>query len=141
MATPSNNTATVKVATSRTRKTKEAAKATVYAKVFSEVADIDTKDAKIERGLRQATHAITAQVHLLKGEIMQLETVLDKAIETKKVKLINDGNDITDTATYVANLISAENAVTKAEEAIETLNKKIEYLENLLKEINTEESI
>lgn len=140
MSTPTNNNAVASKAT-RTRKSKEAAKATVYAKIFSEVADIDTKDAKITRGLRQAEHAIKAQIHLLQGEGMQLESILDAKILNKKVALINDGREITDTKSYVDGLIRANNEVVQAEEAIDKLEAKIAYLEGLLSEITSEETI
>ncbi len=143
MSTPTNNQEVVATpsTTKRVRKPKEAAKATVYAKIFSEVADIDTKDAKIERGLRQAKHAIQAQIHLLQGEGMQLENVLDTAVMNKKVALINNGRDIDDTKRYVDGLIIANNRVVEAEEAIDKLEAKISYLEGLLKEITSEETI
>lgn len=89
---------------------------------------------------RQAIAALESQISSLKGDTADLEQAYADAKDSVSEARINNGVAIEKgsegRAKYVDQLLRAVNARTKAEEALEIHNKKIETLESQLQQVS-----
>jgi len=92
----------------------------------------DSAEALGQKILRQADGELTVQIAIFKSKVIKLETNVEKAKEREALALINNGKLIDEDSDYVSNLLLAENNVISAEEELETMNRKIEFLQKKL---------
>lgn len=109
-----------------------------FVKEFIAVVVGDDATAKGEKVFRQASSALNTQIASLKGDLISKEDALEEAKDAQKLARVNKGNFITDRNDYVAQLLSAKNTVTQAEEALELHKKKIAFLESELASLNAD---
>lgn len=113
-------------------------KVKLFAKTFLAVVKGDTDEARMLKNLRKADAALETQIAIKKGTRVELETAIEEAKEALEKALVNDGNDITNGEAYVKLQIDRQNAVLRAEEALEVHNKNVTFLEDRRKALSTE---
>jgi hypothetical protein len=109
-----------------------------FVKQFAAILVGDNSTAKAEKALRQADSALKTQIASLKGDTISFEDAVTDAKESQAKARVNNGNEISNRAAYVQNLLEAKNRVTQAEEALETHLAKITFLEGELTLLNEE---
>lgn len=98
----------------------------------------DTATVIGEKNYRLAKAAISSELHNLNGLTVELEQSLEDAKENSEKAFCNNGVVIESRPGYVAALLTAENGVTLAENAIEKHKKKIAVLEAKLAQLEEE---
>lgn len=88
-----------------------------------------TDEATAQNQFRKASSNINAQIHVKRGETVNLELALEAAKEQQALARVNNGKDITDGNRYVAGLIAARNNVVYAEDALAQHVSDIAFLE------------
>jgi N-methylhydantoinase B/oxoprolinase/acetone carboxylase alpha subunit len=89
----------------------------------------DNAEATGQKILRQAESAFKTQIAALNGDTIALEDKVEDAKENLRLARLNNGVVISDRNDYVRKLLEAQNALTAAEEALETHNEKLAFLE------------
>ena len=95
----------------------------------------DNAEAKAQKIKRQADSALKTQIATLTGDTIVLEDKLEEAKENLRLARLNYGEEIKEIekrTQYVQNLIKAKNAVTEAQE---NLNTHLETLDFITKEL------
>jgi chromosome segregation ATPase len=106
-----------------------------FVKQFAAVLKGDDAEATAQKALRQADSALQTQIASLKGDTIVKEDNLNAAKEHQALARVNNGRLITQRDSYVANLLSAKNGVTAAEEDLKAHKEKIAFLEAELKSL------
>jgi chromosome segregation ATPase len=109
-----------------------------FVKSFVAVVTGDDATAKGEKVFRQVQSALNTQIATLTGDTIQKEDAVSDATEKLALARVNNGNTISDRNTYVANLLSAKNALTAAEEDLEKHNAKLAFLKAELASLEEE---
>ena len=94
------------------------------------VAAINGDDAEVKamKAWRSAESALKVQIANLDGDVIRKEDKVDSAKEKLASARINCGNVITDRDSYVANLLSAKEALTQAEKELAAHVKTTDFL-------------
>lgn len=118
-------------------------KTTIKSFVKQFVAAVKGDDATVvaEKVFRQAQSALNSQISSLQGDTVGLEDAVGDAKEALDKARINYGGVISDRNYYVRTLLDRKNAVTKAEEALETHKEKIDFLKAELDALTKEEEV
>lgn len=95
------------------------------------VAAIKGDDAEVlaAKVWRQAESGLTMQIAGLKGDLIRKEDAVTDAEEALDSARINSGKMITDRDQYVSNLISAKEALVRAEKELKNHQETIKFLE------------
>lgn len=109
-----------------------------FVKQFVAIIEGDNTAAQAQNAYRQADAALTSQISSLEGDTVDKEQAVEEAKEKQKSARVNGGQKIENRPQYVANLLSAKNRVTEAEEALEVHLKKIAFLKAEKEEISKE---
>ena len=88
----------------------------------------DDAEATAQKILRQADSAFKTQIASLTGDTIALEDRVEDAKESVRLARLNNGQTITDRNTYVANLLSAQNRLIDAQDALEFHLAKLTFL-------------
>lgn len=99
----------------------------------------DTAEATAEKIYRGAVSAFNVQISALTGDQISLEDKLEAAKENLEKATINNGNLIEDRARYINNILSAQNDVTSAEEALDKHKAKLAFLKKRMAALDKEE--
>jgi len=99
----------------------------------------DKSEVIAQKIYRASKSAISSQVSLLDGSLMDLEDALEEAKANVQLTLINKGQKIEDKTQYLTNLMDAHNKVLQAEERLEAHEAKIDFFAKKLIEIDIEE--
>lgn len=99
----------------------------------------DTDEAKAEKIYRGALSAFNVQIAALTGDQISLEDKLEAAKENLEKATINNGNLIDDRAQYINNILSKQNDVTSAEEALDKHKAKLAFLKKRMAALDKEE--
>ena len=88
----------------------------------------DNAEATAQKILRQADSAFKTQIASLTGDTIALEDRVEDAKEVLRLARLNNGNLITDRNQYIRGLLSAQNTLIEAEEALESHLDKLAFL-------------
>ena len=99
-----------------------------FAKQFVAAIKGDDAEVRAQKAWRSAESALKVQIANLDGDVIRKEDNVEAAKERLANARINGGNVITDRDAYVANLISAKEALTKAEKELEAHAKTTDFL-------------
>lgn len=112
-------------------------KVTLFFKEFVAAAKGEDAEAMAINALIQADSALSSQIPSLKGDTVDLKMKVNEAKIHLDKSTVNYGQKITDRTSYIKALYEAENALTIANKALETHEKRIAFLEARLVHINT----
>lgn len=99
-----------------------------FVKGFIAAVKGDDNEVKAQKSWRSAESALKVQIANLDGDVIRKEDNVEAAREKLASARINGGNVITDRDAYVANLIFAKEALTKAEKELEAHVKTTDFL-------------
>lgn len=103
-----------------------------FVKEFVATVKGDDAEALAQKVLRQADSALKSQIASLTGDLIKLEDALETAQERQALARVNNGEKISDPASYVEGILRAKNNVTTAEEALTLHKEKISFLQGEL---------
>ena len=109
-----------------------------FAKQFIALVKGDETEAKAAKVWRQAESAFKVQIAALGGDLIRKEDAVTQAEEKLAKALVNDGNEITDRDTYIANLISAQEALRQSQKNLTAHKDTIEFLEKQYAKLKAE---
>lgn len=101
-----------------------------FVREFIAVVTGDDNAAKGEKVFRQADSGLKVQISSLEGDTVNLEDKVSDAEESQKLARVNNGQNITDRASYVEGLITAENNVKTTKKNLEKHLEKIAFLKS-----------
>ena len=99
-----------------------------FVKQFLAAVKGDTDEAAAQKALRQANSALSTQISILEGDLVNKEDAVASTKEALEKAVVNGGAAITNRDSYVENLFYSKNRVTEAEEALKKHQAKIEFL-------------
>ena len=106
---------------------------------FKTLASEENVEALAARTFKQSVTALKGAINSMEGDTDDKQDALDQAKEKLENLVYNNGKVLgsskSDRDQYVRNLISAENAVKEAEEALNSHNQTIEVLKGHLKNL------
>ena len=88
----------------------------------------DDAEATGQKILRQADSAFKTQIASLTGDTISLEDAVEDAKEALRLARLNHGQLISNRNVYISNLITAQNRLVDAEEALENHLAKLTFL-------------
>jgi len=88
----------------------------------------DDNEATAQKILRQADSAFKTQIASLTGDTISLEDAVEEAREALRLARLNNGQLISNRNSYISNLLSAQNRLVDAEEALEDHLAKLAFL-------------
>lgn len=109
-----------------------------FVKQFISVIKGDDAEALAQKALRQADSALQTHIANLTGDTINFEDQVTTAKESQALARVNNGQLITDRASYARNLLSAKNRVTEAEEALKAHKEKIAFLKGELEALTSD---
>jgi len=113
-----------------------------FVKQFVALVKGDDATVVAEKNYRKAKAALETQLAIAKGDLVTYETELEDAQETVANALVNNGENIgSDSEGYVGRLLNAEEAVSEAEDNLESHKLLIKFFEDKLNELDSEESV
>jgi len=89
----------------------------------------DNAEAIAAKIWRQADSAFKVQIASLGGDIVVKEDAVTNAEENLAKKLVNNGKEITNRDTYIADIISAKESLKQAEKQLAAHKETIAFLE------------
>ena len=89
----------------------------------------DNAEVTAAKVWRQAESAFKVQIAALGGDLIRKEDKVTQAEELLAKRLINGGNEISDRDQYIANLISAKEALKQANKELNAHKETITFLE------------
>ena len=92
---------------------------------------------KIHRGARSA---VSSQLSLLDGSLMDLEDAVEDAKEALRLARLNNGERVDDKNKYIKKLLDSHNTIVEAEDALEAHRSKIAFFQSELAELDSEEA-
>lgn len=104
-------------------------KLNAFVKEFVAIIKGDDAEAKAAKVWRQAESAFKVQIAALGGDLIRKEDAVTQAEEKLAKALVNNGNEITDRDAYIANLISAQEALRQSQKNLTAHKDTIEFLE------------
>lgn len=110
-----------------------------FIKQFAAILKGDTAEVVAQKTYRQASSGLKTQIAKLQGDTLTYEDRLEAAKEAAANALLNNGKEITDREEYVKNLITTDNNLNDAEEALADHLRLIQFLEGKLAELDAEE--
>lgn len=99
-----------------------------FVKQFLAAVKGDTDEVAAQKALRQANSALSTQISILEGDLVNKEDAVTAAEDALSKAVVNNGNPITNRDSYVENLLYSKNSVTTAKEALDNHKAKIEFL-------------
>ena len=109
-----------------------------FAKQFVAIIKGDDAEAKAAKVWRQAESAFKVQIAALGGDLIRKEDAVTQAEEKLAKALVNNGNEITDRDTYIANLISSQEALRQFQKNLTVHKDTIEFLEKQYAKLKAE---
>lgn len=103
-----------------------------FVKQFLAIIQGDDAKAKAEKVFRQAQSALNTYISSSTGDTIELEDKVEEAANKLAIARVNGGENITDRAAYVRNLLSAKNALTEAQENLEKHKVKLAFFKEEL---------
>jgi hypothetical protein len=88
----------------------------------------DDAEATGQKILRQADSAFKTQIASLTGDTISLEDAVEEAKEAVRLARLNNGQLIGNRNSYISILLSAQNRLVEAEEALEAHLAKLAFL-------------
>jgi hypothetical protein len=88
----------------------------------------DDAEATGQKILRQADSAFKTQIASLTGDTIALEDKVEEAKENVRLARLNNGQPISDRNSYISSLLTAQNRLVEAEEALESHLDKLLFL-------------
>lgn len=88
----------------------------------------DDAEATGQKILRQADSAFKTQIASLTGDTIALEDKLEEAKENVRLARLNNGQLISDRNSYISSLLTAQNRLVEAEEALDQHLSKLAFL-------------
>ena len=113
-------------------------KLNAFVKEFVAIIKGDEAEAKAAKVWRQAESAFKVQIAALGGDLIRKEDAVTQAEEKLAKVLVNNGSEITDRDTYIANLISAQEALRQSQKNLTAHKDTIEFLEKQYAELKAE---
>ena len=98
----------------------------------------DNVAADAEKAFRQANAGLKSQISSLKGDSEDFKQNIEDAKDELVSKRINEGKPITNRDLYVEALLLAKNKITMAEAVLKQHLETIAFLNDELKNLNTE---
>ena len=89
----------------------------------------DDAEATGQKILRQADSAFKTQIASLTGDTISLEEDVEEAKESLRLARLNNGELISNRNNYISNLLSSQNKLVDAEEALEAHFSKLNFLQ------------
>lgn len=109
-----------------------------FIKQFVATVKGDADEVKAQKAYRRAVAGLKTQISSLEGETVMKEDAVENFKDILHKAKVNNGNEISDPNAYVSALVSAKNDVTKAEDDLERHLKKINFLKEVLDELNSD---
>lgn len=109
-----------------------------FIKQFAAILTGDSAEATAQKTYRQAASGLKTQIAKLQGDTLTYEDRVENAKEAAAKALLNNGQEITNRETYVKNLITTDNELNDAEDALLDHLKLIDFLEAKLAELDEE---
>ena len=88
----------------------------------------DDNEATAQKILRQADSAFKTQIASLTGDTISLEDAVEDAREVLRLARLNNGQVISNRNSYISSLLSSQNRLVEAEEALEVHLAKLAFL-------------
>jgi len=88
----------------------------------------DDNEATAQKILRQADSAFKTQIASLTGDTISLEDAVEDAKEALRLARLNHGQLISNRNSYISSLLTANNRLVEAEEALEAHTAKLAFL-------------
>jgi hypothetical protein len=88
----------------------------------------DDAEATGQKILRQADSAFKTQIASLTGDTISLEDAVEEAKEALRLARLNHGQLISNRNSYISSLLTANNRLVEAEEALEAHTAKLAFL-------------
>ena len=109
-----------------------------FTKQFIALLKGDDAEAKAAKVWRQAESAFKVQIAALGGDLIRKEDTVTQAEEKLAKALVNNGCEIIDRDTYIANLISAQEALRQSQKQLTAHKDTIEFLEKQYAKLKAE---
>ena len=109
-----------------------------FEKQFAAIINGENAEAKASKVWRQAESAFKVQIAALGGDLIRKEDTVVQAEEKLAKSLVNNGNEITDRDAYIADLISAQEALRQSQKNLTAHKDTIEFLEKQYAELKAE---
>ena len=113
-------------------------KLNAFVKEFVAIIKGDEAEAKAAKVWRQAESAFKVQIAALGGDLIRKEDAVTQAEEKLVKALVNNGSEITDRDTYIANLISAQEVLRQSQKNLTAHKDTIEFLEEQYAKLKAE---
>lgn len=105
---------------------------------FISVIKGDDVQAKSEKVFRQVSSALNTHISNMNGDTINFEDKISEAKENLTLVRYNKGEFVVNRDQYIRDLLSAKNALTEAEEALEKHQAKLDFLKSELKQHETD---
>ena len=102
-----------------------------FVEQFAAVIKGDDAAALAAKVWRQADSAIRTQIAVKEGGQISLEDAVSRAEEALSSVIVNNGVEISQPETYVENIVIAQNALTEAQENLESHKETLEFLRKI----------
>ena len=109
-----------------------------FIKQFAAILTGDSAEVTAQKTYRQAVSGLKTQIAKLQGDTLTYEDRVENAKEAAAKALLNNGQEITNRELYVKNLITTDNELNDAEEALEEHLELIAFLEGKLAQLDEE---
>jgi hypothetical protein len=111
-----------------------------FIKGFVALVQGDTAEATAQKVFRQVQSALNTQIAIMNGDLVAKEEAVTDAKEAYNKARLNNGKELAsaDRTQYVRNLVSANNAVKEAEEALDAHKETLEFLKSELVALEAE---
>ena len=109
-----------------------------FVKQFIALVKGDEAEVRALKIWRQAESAFKVQIAALGGDLIRKEDTVTQAEEKLAKALVNNGCEITDRDTYIANLISAQEFLRQSQKNLTAHKDTIEFLEKQYAKLKAE---
>lgn len=111
-----------------------------FIKGFVALVQGDTAEATAQKVFRQVQSALNTQIAIMTGDQVAKEESVSDAKERYEKARLNNGKELAsgDRTQYVRALVSANNSVKEAEEALELHKETLQFLKNELASLESE---
>jgi len=111
-----------------------------FIKGFVALVQGDTAEATAQKVFRQVQSALNTQIAIMTGDQVAKEESVSDAKERYEKARLNNGKELAsgDRTQYVRALVSANNSVKEAEEALDLHKETLQFLKNELASLESE---